>query len=275
MPVMRLQRAPFILHVLHGSGGPEVNVETAVLFFFAHLPEQLCQRREKGRTMRQERQERRGRHAVGGTVLPLYEWIIDLYAPYVFVRCAGFTNDRSQALMIGAYTLITTCLMADRLDHLGQLGISIDVIAEVVGPDTVGDHGDDAGRRGCGELLIAEDRMRELAEGLNFLERPMREALVLHYVRGLTAEDMARVLNRSAAEIATRLARGERLLAGHLGGLRADGGETEPCDVRSLLAQFEAGLDAQWVREVRDCAIGYLARCDVRTGPRGRPWHLN
>ena len=141
--------------------------------------------------------------AAGGAITPLREWIIDLYAPYVLIRCAGFTNDRSQALMIGAYTLVTTCLMVERLDHLGQLGISVDVVVEVVGPDVIGGAEDPSSRRG-GELLIPDERMQDLAEALNLLERPLREAVVLHYLGGLAENRMARVLNRPAADIAAQ-----------------------------------------------------------------------
>ncbi len=211
----------------------------------------------------------------GGTITPLHEWIIDLYAPYVFVRCAGFTNDRDEALLIGAYTLITTCLMAERLDHPGQLGISVDVVADVVGPDVVGGCEDPFLRHGGGELLIPDERTRDLAEALNMLERPMREAIVLHHLGGLAESSMARVLNRPAAEIAARITRGERLLAGYLSGFRPDGGVVAPCAVRSLLAEFEAALDARWVREVRDCAIDYLARGREPIHSRAERWRLN
>ena len=110
-------------------------METAVLFFVAHPPGSHIYAGERAdHAATWQGQEA----AAGGAIAPLREWIIDLYAPYVLIRCAGFTNDRSQALMIGAYTLVTTCLMAERLDHLGQLGISVDVVVEVVGPDVVG-----------------------------------------------------------------------------------------------------------------------------------------
>ena len=40
---------------------------------------------------------RRVRRCVEGAMLPVYERIIELYAPYVLVRCAQYTNGRRQA----------------------------------------------------------------------------------------------------------------------------------------------------------------------------------
>ena len=112
--------------------------------------------------------------------------------------------------------------------------------------------------------------MQDLAEALNLLERPLREAVVLHYLGGLAENRMARVLNRPAADIAARIARGEQRLARYLSEFHASGGAIHPCDVRRLLAQFEAGLDTQWICEVRDCAIDYLAQCDMVEPAGGR-----
>ena len=47
-----------------------------------------------------------------GGCCAVYEWIIEFYGPYVLVRCSRYTNRRRQAQQIGAYTLITTCLVA-------------------------------------------------------------------------------------------------------------------------------------------------------------------
>lgn len=203
------------------------------------------------------------------------EWIIDLYAPYVLVRCAEFTNDRDQALLIGAYTLITVCLMTEQLDHIGQLGIAVDVVADLVGPDVVCGGADGAGCPDCcGTSLIADEWTQRLVEALNLLDRPMREALVLYYVMGIALEDMARVLNRSTAEAAARIAQAERVLARQLGSAekRGHGGRA---DMPAILARFAAELDADWIRNVRDCAIDYLTRRRRRIGRQTGHWRLN
>jgi DNA-directed RNA polymerase specialized sigma24 family protein len=208
---------------------------------------------------------RRVRQWVDPALLVVYAGIIELYVPYVLIRCARYTNRRRQAQQIGTYTLITTCLVAGKLGQVEQLGRVVDVVLGVVGPDVVsGGPGD----LWCGEgeeLLIVDQRMRKLAAALNSLKRPWREVLVLHYVTGIEPADLARLLQEPAAEVTAKIGRAERLLAKRLEGLHGKGDKAGAADLPSLLTQFAAALDAGWIREVADCAIDYLA------APAGRP----
>ena len=97
-----------------------------------------------------------------GAILWLFEWIIELYGPYALVRCASFTNSRRQAQEIGMYALAATCVLVGELDHLGQLGILVDVMMDVVGPDVVSRR--EPAVPWDDELLIADERMRDLAD---------------------------------------------------------------------------------------------------------------
>jgi len=193
---------------------------------------------------------RRVRQWVDPARLAVYEGIIELYAPYVLVRCARYTNSRRHAQQIGAYTLITACLVAGELEQVGQLGRVVDIVLGVVGPDVLSGGRGQVSCGACDELLIVDQRMRKMAAALNSLKRPWREALVLHYVTGMPVGDLARLLVRPAGEIVRRIRRGERLLAARLGAAQ----------VRSSLARFAAGLDAGWIEEVSSCATEYLAR---------------
>ena len=240
----------------------------AVLFFVVPPPKKVrSEPTVKGRHMR------RVRHGVNGARLPLYEWIVEWYGPYVLVRCAGFTNSRRHAQEIGMYTLATTCVLAGELDHLEPLGILVDLMVDVIGPDVVlrrepAVPWDD-------ELLITDERMRNLAEGLNLLARPVREILVLHHLVAMQPAELAKLLHSPAVDIAARINRAESLLAECLTGLHANGEAPALPDVRSLLADFAAALDTAWLQAVADCAISYLARREGQpTSPHG-PCHLN
>jgi hypothetical protein len=202
---------------------------------------------------------RRVRRCVEGAELAVYERIIELYAPYVLVRCAQYTNGRRQAQQIGVYTLITTCVVVSELKHVGQLSRLVDIMVGVVGPDVVSGGEGEAWWGQSDELLIVDRRLRQIAEALNSLKRPLREVLVLHHVAGMERDDLARLLQRPVAELVTRISRAERLLAKRLNGLHGRGDRAGAPDVRSLLAQFAAGLDAGWIEEVTDCAAQYLA----------------
>ncbi len=174
--------------------------------------------------------------------------IVPVYAPYVLVRCARYTNGRRQAQQIGAYTLVTACLLARGLGHALPLGTLLEVVLRVVGPDVLaGARGEDW-RTGADGPLLASPRMRYTATSLNALKRRGREVLVLHHLGGLTPEDLARLLEQPVEQVRARLGRAERHLAQWLG----------TADVRSRLAEFAAGLDRAWMNEVARCALDYL-----------------
>ncbi len=77
---------------------------------------------------------RRVRQCLGRAELAVCERIMELYAPYVLVRCTRYTNRRRQAQQIGAYTLISTCSLAGELGPALPLGRIVDiVVSEEVG----------------------------------------------------------------------------------------------------------------------------------------------
>jgi DNA-directed RNA polymerase specialized sigma24 family protein len=201
---------------------------------------------------------RRVRQWVDPARLAVYEGIIELYAPYVLIRCARYTNRRRQAQQIGAYTLITTCLVAGELEQVEQLGRVVDIVLGVVGPDVVSGGPREVWCGESDELLIVDRRIRTMAAALNSLKRPWREVLVLHYVTGMEPDDLARLLQEPVAEVTAKIGRAERLLARRLEGLQGKGDKVGAADMPSLLAEFAAALDAGWIREVADCALDYL-----------------
>jgi hypothetical protein len=211
---------------------------------------------------------RRARQWVDPARLAVYAGIIELYAPYVLVRCAGYTNGRSQAQQIGAYTLVTACLMADELGPVVPLGRVVEIALGVVGPDVMSGAPGDPGPSLDDELLIVDRRMRRMAAALNALKRPCREVLVLHYVTGVERADLARLLQEPAGEVRAKIRRGERLLARRLEGLPGQG-DKAAVDISSRLTQFAAALDTGWMQEVAGGALAYLAR-QARRG-RSRP----
>ncbi len=183
-------------------------------------------------------------------VLAVYERIVEVYTPYVLVRCAGYTNGRRQAQQIGAYTLVVTCLAARAVGRAVPVGRIVESELRVIGPDVVAGAGGEDWRAGPDEPLFVDPRMRYMATALNALKRRGREVLILHHVAGLTPADLARLLEQPPDAVLARIGRAQRHLAGWLG-VR---------DVRASMADFAAGLDTGWIQEVADCALDYLAR---------------
>jgi predicted RNA-binding protein YlxR (DUF448 family) len=190
--------------------------------------------------------------------LAVFKRIVELYVPYVLVRCTRYTNRRRQAQQIGTYILITTCVMVRKLGPALPLGRIVDTVVGVVGPDVVSKG---EGREWWGqseELLLADERMRRTAQALNRLKGPLREVLVLHHVCWLEPDDLAPLLQSPAGEIEATLARARRLLARRLEGLGEEDHRARGVDVQAALAQFAAGLDRDWIAEVTACALDYL-----------------
>ncbi len=203
---------------------------------------------------------RRAQQCLEWAQLPIFERIMGLYAPYVLVRCARYTNRRRQAQQIGAYTLISTCILADKLGPVLPLGRIVDTVVGVAGPDVVSQGQGRAWSGRSEELLIVDRQMRKMAQALNSLKGPLREVLVLHHASALDADDLARLLQEPAGEVVTKIRRAERLLAARLGAP----------DALCLLAQFVAGLDTGWMDDVVYAAMDYLTACAARTRPRHR-----
>jgi DNA-directed RNA polymerase specialized sigma24 family protein len=229
---------------MEGLSRPEPSVMAAVLFFVGPPSGYLGNRGEKGQSMRRVR-----RYTERG-MLRVYGRIIDLYGPYVLVRCTRYTNRRRQSQQIGAYALISTCLAVTQLQRVEQLGRVVDMMMDVVAPDVVSCGEGEEWWGPSQELLLVDGRMRKLAAALNVLKPPWREVLVLHHLGRMEVEDLERLLQEPADAIVTRINRGERLLARRLGVAR----------VRPWLARFAAGLDADWIQEVADCAIDFLSK---------------
>ncbi len=201
---------------------------------------------------------RRRRQCSEEAVLAVWERIVEVYTPYVLVRCARYTNGRRQAQQIGAYTLVVTCLAARAVGHAVPVGRIVESELGVIGPDVVAGAGGEDWRNGPDEPLLADPRLRYMATALNALKRRGREVLVLHHVTGLTPGHLARLLEQPPDAVLARIDRAQRHLAGWLG-VR---------DVRASMAEFAAGLDTGWIQEVAGCALDYLARQARHAGSR-------
>lgn len=206
------------------------------------------------------------RDCIGGDMLRLCEWIVKFYTRYALLRCARFTNSRSRAEQIGIYTLITTCLLARELKYSAQLGLLVETMSDVTRRDVAGDETSDR-LRDADEPLIADERLRKLAEALSRLDRFTREVLVLRHIERMSVAAVARLLHESCEEVTARIARAEERLAEQLGELHVPGNEPNGPDVPSLLAEFAVSLDTDWVRNVGQCALAYLAGSVAEDAP--------
>jgi hypothetical protein len=196
-----------------------------------------------------------------GAILWLYEWIVELYARYVLIRCSRFTNDKAAAQDLAAGTLATTCLLAGELQHVGQLSLLADTMADVIGRGMARESGEPPDRRPTGaDPLLADERMRHLVAALNQLDRSTREVLVLHHVEGMPPRTLARLLRRSTAQVRAQIAQGEDALTEHPAESEAPNRDGAGPDVPSLLAALTSDLDIGFAQPIGRWAFRYLSK---------------
>ena len=216
-------------------------------------------------------------YSVENVTLWLYEWIIDFYTPYILIRSTRFTNSKAQAERIAVYGLITTCLLAVKLERLSQVGLLVDILVDVIGEDVTGREAQAARARadGAGDPLLPDEGMRELAKALNLLDGFTREVLVFGHVEGMDAKALASLFHMSPGQMATEMARGQRQLAQHLRHAPdADPAVSGP-DVSALLAELAAELDSTLAGRVGALALAYLTRCSREGTTVLASWSLN
>jgi DNA-directed RNA polymerase specialized sigma24 family protein len=204
--------------------------------------------------------------------LTSYQLIANRYLRYILIRCTAYTNDRTVAQRIAAYTLITTCLLSDRLRRMADLGVVIDTMIEMVGQDQAGSEkgianseenvipseAEESGREQEGPLFVLDARMCEVAGAVNGLERLQRQVLILHHIEGMEVPALAEINKVSPRRVEKTIAKGEREFVELLRGMSSWDHVVDP-DVHSLLNDLVRCLDPVWTRNLATFALHYAA----------------
>lgn len=216
-------------------------------------------------------------YSVEDVTLWLYEWIIGFYTPYILIRSAKFTNSKTQAERIAVYGLVTTCLLAVELKRLGQVGLLVDVMVDVVGEDLARRDTDKSVRLagGTGDLLLPDGRIQDVAAALNLLDGLPRELLVFGHCGAMDAKALACLFHTSPQKIATEMARSERQLAQHLRHAPGQNQAVSGPDVVLLLAELAAALDVTLAERAGGRALAYLTQCGREDATVLAYWNLN
>jgi hypothetical protein len=188
--------------------------------------------------------------------LNAYRHIIERYLRYVLIRCTGYTNNKAQVQRIAAYTLVTVCLLFDKLRRVGELGS----LVKIVGEDPMPELPVDMRRAVCDvEPVFALDgRMCAVAAAINSVDPFGRELLILHHVERLAVAVLAAAHGVSVDDIRTALAEAEGQFTELLQGLSGWDDGTEP-DVGALLVELADCIDLPWAEALGAFVLGYAA----------------
>lgn len=216
-------------------------------------------------------------YSVEDVTLWLYEWIIDFYTPYILIRSTRFTHSKTQAERIAVYGLITTCLLAVKLERLSQVGLLVDILVDVIGEDVTWREAEAAEPRADGpeDLLLPDEDMRELAKALNLLDGFTREVLVFGHVEGMDAKALASLFHTSPGQIATEMARGRRQLVQHLRRAPDADQGVSGADVPALLTELAVTLNSTRAARVGALALAYLTQRSREGTTVLASWSLN
>jgi hypothetical protein len=189
-----------------------------------------------------------------------YRHIIERYLRYVLIRCAGYTNDKAQVQRIAAYTLVTVCLLFDKLRRVGELGSLVELMVKIVGEDPMPELPVDMRRAVCDvePVFALNGRMCAVAAAINSVDPFGRELLILHHVERLAVGVLAAAHGVSVDDIRRALAEAERQFTELLQGLSGWDDGTEP-DVGALLVELADCIDLPWAEGVGEFALRYAA----------------
>jgi DNA-directed RNA polymerase specialized sigma24 family protein len=185
----------------------------------------------------------------------------------------AYTNDRTVAQRIAAYTLITTCLISGRLCRMSDLGIVVDAMVEMIGQDQtdseegIGNSEKPKAYRLRPEACDTDDGpavfllsapLCEVAGAINGLERFERQLLILHHVEGIEPLTLAEINAVSRKRIERTLAKAEREFVELLRGMSSWDHVVDP-DVHSLLNDLVTCLDRDWRQALATFALRYAS----------------
>jgi len=203
----------------------------------------------------------RGHKADEQARLTAYRHIIERYLRYVLIRCTGYTNNKAQVQRIAAYTLVTACLLFDKLRGRAELGSLVEMMVRIVGEDPMGDwrlSTDEGEEEITQRVFVLNDRMCSVAGTINVVEPLARQLLILHHVERLAMGVLADAYGVSPEEIGEALADAERQFLEILRGLSPGDDGTEP-DVGMLLVMLSECIDMPWAQALGTFALGYAA----------------
>ncbi|MHC4646933.1 MAG: sigma-70 family RNA polymerase sigma factor [Planctomycetota bacterium] len=210
----------------------------------------------------------------------LYAMIIGYYMRYVLLRAARYTNRKSEAAEIALYTLLTVCALTRKLHHSSHLGAFIDVMVDMIGQDITGHNLRLDSRRELegAQMLVPDETMYKLVEGLNSLDEHSRQMLVLSRMEMMSPKTLSQIYDRPVRKVKARIRAAEKKLTQYLAAFPESRPVCLPGDIPCRLAHLSMTLDSQLMLSIAECALAFLTKGGkdfLRVCKYPPPWSLN
>lgn len=194
--------------------------------------------------------------------------IIKCYLRYVLLRCSEYVNSKKDAEKIAVHTFLTTCILAEKLEHMWQLGRLIDCMVNAIGQDVMKEESQakEKEKLGKSEMLLADKKMRNLTKAVNMLDGFTRQVIVLYHIEVMSTKEISLIYNKSISDIRSEINRGEKNLVKHLLDLWENVSGLLVDDVCLWLDELSEALDLSQRERLTEQVLGYLAESGKEVG---------
>lgn len=208
-----------------------------------------------------------GAFSIKELMLGAYKQIIKYYLRHVLLRCSKYVNNKKDAEKIALYVLLTTCILAEKLEHMWQLGQLIDCMVDGICQDVMKEKSQAKEKRlGRSKALLPDKRMWNLAKAVSMLDGFTQQVIVLHHIEMMSTKEISLIYNKSISDIRLEINGGERKLVKHLSKFWKNVSVLSVGDVCLWLDELGEALDLNQRERVAEKVLGYLAEPEKALG---------
>jgi len=213
-----------------------------------------------------------------------YSVVMSTYLRYILLRSTKFTNDINQIQYIAVYTLVTVCILTEKLEKISQLGLFIDSMIDSIGMDIK--HKEVLVEKQSPTKLskFLKDRaILDLAKGLNMLDGFTRQVLFLNHVEMMSTKEIGFFYEKPVCQIRQNIIAGEKRLKRTLRKIQPVNLGLLHQDVCLLLCDLDEVLGDNLSAKIAKTTLNYLAKnademlstCEFELRSMFWSWKLN
>ncbi len=194
-------------------------------------------------------------------VLLAYKQLITLYMRYALLTCFKYTNSKIIAEKILLYTFLTIYRLIENLEHIEEVGQTIDKLIDIISSDMVPEQprGDEKQDSETSAMLLADKRTQDLATALNMLDTMSRQMLILHYVEMLSTKEISLLYNKSIKETRLEICEAENVFKKHLSELWKRPDALSGSGPASWMSELEDVVDLKLREQMAGVILEHLA----------------
>ena len=185
--------------------------------------------------------------------LSTYRELINIFLPFVIIRCTRYTNSKRLAETIAVYSLVSSYLARMQETKAG-ISIVIGCMADVVGEDLAG------GSNVNGQLLFENIDAFCAAKALAGLDLEESITMALYYIEKLDLEKIAEITGKAIDEIVGTIGKAQRMFLENLVKLRPRGTMVSVGEIKRSMDSVNDSFDRDQFERIINTVMDYLIR---------------